>query len=154
MAAIHEFPIAIAAELRPAAALPVRHEPDWRRARRQDLPRYARLCCGVLEEARRLAIAGTYGPALIALLARASDLLDDIDDFLIAMDPLRDGEAYFCAADLHRSLEEIEARLPRPLRGTRFRAWRRNADLVKVAEGPRSSAHAPRAAGPSAVIPR
>ena len=51
------------------------------------------------------------------LLARASDLLDDIDDFLIALNPRRDGEAYLCAAELHRALEEIQARLPRQLRG-------------------------------------
>jgi hypothetical protein len=78
---------------------------------------YADLCSGVLREAGSLAAAGRYGPALSGLLARASDLLDDIDEFLVAMNPLHDGEAYLSAAELHRALEEIQARLPRRFRG-------------------------------------
>jgi hypothetical protein len=85
---------------------------------------YADLCSGVLQEARRLAVAGTHGPALVALLARACDLLDDIDEFLVALNPLRDAEAYLCAAKLHRSLEDIQARLPHPLRSGAFRLSR------------------------------
>jgi len=87
--------------------------PASRRGADGDLSHYTDLASGVLGEARILAAVGGYGPVLTGLLARASELLDDIDDFLIALDPLHDAEAYLLAAELHRSLEQIQARLPR-----------------------------------------
>ena len=120
MAAIHETPSAFAGNLLRITRSPAEPRPDLCRVPEDKFAQYADLCSGVLREARNLAAAGKYGWALSGLLARASDLLDDIDDFLIAMNPLRDGEAYLYAAELHRALEEIQARLPRQFRGRRF----------------------------------
>ena len=117
MAAIHGNPSTFARNLlRIAQATAARAQPARRPIQPDDFEHYADLCSRVLREARGLAGAGTFGPALSELLTRASDLLDDIDEFLIAMDPLQDSEAYLCTAELHRALEEIQARLPRPAR--------------------------------------
>ena len=108
-----------AARLLRIARFAPKPSPEIRRFPRGELGHYADLCSRILREARSLVAAGTFGPALSGLLARASDLLDDIDEFLVGMNPLHDAEAYLCAAELHRALEEIQARLPRRLRGRR-----------------------------------
>ena len=123
MAAIHESSstfarnlLRIARATTATATATATARPDRRANQPDDLEHYADLCSRLLREARSLVYAGTFGPALSGLLARASDLLDDIDEFLIALDPLQDSEAYLCAAELHRALEEIQARVPPPLR--------------------------------------
>ena len=117
MAAVHENSSTLARNLlRIARATAVQAPPDRRPIQPDDFEHYADLCSRVLREARGLASFGTFGSPLRGLLSRASDLLDDIDEFLIAMDPLQDSEAYLCAAELHRALEEIQARVPRPFR--------------------------------------
>jgi hypothetical protein len=123
MAAMHETYDALAGKpLRIAASAASGGRPDHGRRRHDGMHDYADLCSSVLQVARSLAVAGTYGPALVRLLARASDLLEDIDEFLVALNPLRDGEAYLRAAELHRSLEAIQTRLPRPMRTRRLPA--------------------------------
>jgi hypothetical protein len=121
MAATHEHSSTFARNLlRIARANAGTSHPDRQSIQPDDLQHYADLCSGVLREARSLVGEGTFGPALSGLLTRASDLLDDIDEVLIAMDPLQNSEAYLCAAELHRALEEIQARVPRQFRGRRF----------------------------------
>jgi hypothetical protein len=68
-----------------------------------------------------------FGPPLTRLLARASDLLDDIDLFLIALDPLRDCDAYLaprsCTARSRRSRRDALGRsVDRDLPGRAERA--------------------------------
>jgi hypothetical protein len=117
MADIHESTSTFARNLLRRRHSPGRTKlPDDRRLPDGEFEPYADLCSGVLREARSLASIGMFGPPLARLLARASDLLDDIDEFLIALDPLRDCDAYLRAAELHRALEEIQARLPRRFR--------------------------------------
>jgi hypothetical protein len=77
----------------------------------------ARICASVLTEARRLADAENFGPLLNQLIARACELLDDIDEILIALDPVRDGGDFANAARLHRELEYIQAIVPARWRG-------------------------------------
>jgi hypothetical protein len=117
MADIHESSNASARNLLRLPRSPGRTSlPDDRRVPDGEFEPYADLCSGVLREARSLASIGMFGPPLARLLARGSDLLDDIDEFLVALDPLRDCDAYLRAAELHRALEEVQARLPRRLR--------------------------------------
>ena len=117
MSAIHESSSPFARDPLRLASSPGRTSlPGDRQVPDGEFEPYADLCSGVLREARSLASIGMFGPPLTRLLARASDLLDDIDLFLIALDPLRDCDAYLRAAELHRALEEVQARLPRCLR--------------------------------------
>jgi hypothetical protein len=82
-----------------------------------DMASKARICGSVLTEARRLADAETFGPLLNQLIARACELLDDIDERLIALDPVRDGGDFAEVATLHRELEQVQAIVPAQWRG-------------------------------------
>ena len=95
------------------------------RAISADIASKARICANVLTEARRLANAATFGPSLNQLIARACELLDDIDEILIALDPVRDARDFATAAALHRELEHIQAVVPARQRGRLSSAARR-----------------------------
>ena len=82
-----------------------------------DMASKARICANVLTEARRLAERENFGPLLNQLIARACDLLDEIDEILIALDPLRESGAFTTAAKLHRKLEHVQAIVPARWRG-------------------------------------
>ena len=73
-----------------------------------DIARKAAICDGVFAASRALALQGTSGPALHPLLARASELLDDIDRVLVALDPVRDAQTFAVAARLQRQLEQLQ----------------------------------------------
>jgi len=70
----------------------------------------------LLSEAKRLVIAGRFVPLLSQLLQRAVDILDELDELLIGLDPGTDHEAFAHAAELHRNLELIQSKLPRRAR--------------------------------------
>ncbi len=91
--------------------------PDARLTWRDEEERLAELCAGVLAEARRLVVREIFGTALAQLLARASDILDRIDETLVALDPERDSRAFARAAALHREFEAVQARVPVEYRG-------------------------------------
>jgi len=74
-----------------------------------DVTRKGRICANVLVEARRLADQQRFGPLLSQLIARACELLDDIDEILVGLDPERDADDFATAAKLHRELEHIQA---------------------------------------------
>ncbi len=82
-----------------------------------DMARKGRICAKVLIEARRLADAATFGPLLNQLIARACELLDDIDEILIGLDPVGDAGDFAMAAALHRELEHIQGVVPDRRRG-------------------------------------
>ena len=86
---------------------------DARRVWRAELERQADQCAIVLKEARRLVAASTFGPLLGRALGRACDLLDQVDDVLIGLQPCRDCDAFVRVAALHRELEEIQSLVPR-----------------------------------------
>lgn len=73
------------------------------------LTRKADICAKVLMEGRRLSQTGRFGAPLSQLVARACELLDDMDEILIVLDPERNGAAFAMAAKLHRELEHIQA---------------------------------------------
>ena len=89
---------------------------DARRAWRDELWREANLCAGALVEARRLVGAAIFGAGLGRVLARACDLLDQMDEVLIGLHPGRDCETFARVATLHRELEEIQSLVPREFR--------------------------------------
>jgi hypothetical protein len=70
---------------------------------------HAELCSSVLREARQLVVTGRFGPALGQLIARATDLLDEIDEALVGLNPIRHPAAFASAAALHREMEYIHA---------------------------------------------
>jgi hypothetical protein len=74
-----------------------------------ELTRKADLCASVLVEARKLSRAGQCGTLPNQLLARAGQLLDDMDEILVALDPKRNGPSFAIAATLHRELEHLQA---------------------------------------------
>ena len=76
---------------------------------RPDLTRKADVCARVLAEARRLSRAGWFGPPLDYLATRAWELLEDMDEILVALDPARHGQSFAIAATLHRELEHVQA---------------------------------------------
>jgi len=90
---------------------------DVRRGRQVELLQRADFCSRALSEARGLVAAAAFGSTLTDLLARACDVLDEMDEVLITLNPRLHRGAYLHAAELHRALEEIQALLPRHLRG-------------------------------------
>lgn len=76
---------------------------------RRDVAQSAATCKGVFFAARQLVLQGAFGPPLDRLLARASELIDDIDDVLVALDPVRDAPTFAVAASLQRELERLQA---------------------------------------------
>jgi len=89
---------------------------DPRRPRQTEVLQRADFCSRALSEARRLVTTGAFGSTLNGLLTRACDVLDDMDEILVTLNPYLDREAYVQAAELHRTLEEIQALLPRQFR--------------------------------------
>jgi len=71
--------------------------------------RKAHACDRILAEARRLVRTRQLGPPLDQSLLRACELLDDIDDMLVALHPALNDEEFAMAAALHRDLEQIQA---------------------------------------------
>ncbi len=71
------------------------------------------LCANALREARRLAEAKEFGSTVCRLLVRANELLEDIDEILIGVDPVQDHEAFARMAGLQRELEALLAVMPR-----------------------------------------
>ena len=90
---------------------------ELRRACQAEFFQRAAFCSGTLSEARRLVTESAFGSTLSGLLARACDVLDDMDEILITLNPREHREAYLRAAELHRALEEIQALVPRQFRG-------------------------------------
>ena len=110
--------------------------PDARREWRDEHEQLAELCAGVLAESRRLVVLEIFGSTLAQLLARASDILDRIDEALVCLDPERDGRAFRCAAALHREFEALQSQVPveyRQLqRGNLRRSGQRHGSLRRV----------------------
>jgi hypothetical protein len=57
-----------------------------------------------------------FGGLLRRPLGRACDLLDDIDEILVELDPVRDHAAFMRAASLSRQLESIQSQVPHEYR--------------------------------------
>jgi hypothetical protein len=74
-----------------------------------ELTRKADICANVLVEARKLSRTGQCGSLPNHLLARAGELLDDMDEILVALDPTRNRPSFAIAATLHRELEHLQA---------------------------------------------
>jgi hypothetical protein len=74
-----------------------------------DLARKTDICGKVLAGARRLSDASRFGAPLVQLASRAGELLDDMDEILVALDPVANGPSFAIAARLHRELEHIQA---------------------------------------------
>jgi hypothetical protein len=73
------------------------------------LARKAELCAQILAEAQRLVRIGQFGAPLNQLVLRACELVEDMDEVLVALDPVRSGGDFTMAAALHRELEQIQA---------------------------------------------
>lgn len=70
------------------------------------------LCRNALKQVRRLASAEAFGPICGQLLARASEVIDELDEALGFADPHRDCEWFASAASLHRELEDTLSLVP------------------------------------------
>jgi len=81
------------------------------------------LCASVLAEARRHIAARRFGPLLSQLLARACDLLDEMDEVLVRLDPVRENDAFVRLAALHRDLEAIQSLVPSKYRSLARGNW-------------------------------
>jgi hypothetical protein len=78
---------------------------------RPDLASKADICAKVLAEARKLSLAGQVGTLPNPLVVRASELLDDMDEILLALDPVRNRPSFAIAATLHRELAYVQSTL-------------------------------------------
>jgi hypothetical protein len=85
-----------------------------------ELTRKSDICAKVLAEARKLSQAGQFGTLPNQLVIRAGELLDDMDEILVALEPARNRASFALAASLHRELEQVQATLTdlRKRRGT------------------------------------
>lgn len=72
--------------------------------------RNADLCANVIAEARHLCASNSFGPALGQLLARARELLVDLDEALLRLDHDKNRPVFTEIAALHTGLSELEAR--------------------------------------------
>jgi len=81
------------------------------------LARSGRVCAQVLKEARRLSALSIYNADFGRLLSRATELLDEIDELLVTVHPEWYPREFAMAADLHRTLEQLEAAIPAGFRG-------------------------------------
>lgn len=81
------------------------------------LARKADICARILAEAHRLVRMGQLGAPLNQLVFRACELLDDLDEVLVALHPARNRVDFAAAAALHRELEQIQAAIPDQNRG-------------------------------------
>jgi hypothetical protein len=81
------------------------------------------LCTYVLSEARRQVAARRFGPLLGQLLARACEILDEMDEVMLGLDPRRDHDAFRRVAALHRDLEEIQSLVPPKYRSLARGNW-------------------------------
>ena len=82
-----------------------------------DLASKADICAKVIAEAHKLAQAGRYDTLPDQLAARAGELLDDMDEILVALDPKSNGPSFAIAATLHRELELVQMRITKMRRG-------------------------------------
>ncbi len=73
------------------------------------LARKANICSKVLADARRCVQLGNFGRPLVQLVARAGELLEDMDELLVVFDPEVNGRDFAIAALLHRELELIQS---------------------------------------------
>jgi len=78
------------------------------------------MCASILTEARQLVRIGQFGAPLKQLVFRACELLDDMDEVLLALHPVRNSGDFAVAAALHRQLEQIQAAIPAARRGRRL----------------------------------
>lgn len=74
-----------------------------------DLSRKAEVCGKVLAEARKLSSASQFGALPNQLVRRVAELLDDMDEILVALDPVGNRPSFAIAAALHREFEQVEA---------------------------------------------
>jgi len=71
--------------------------------------RKADYCARVLAEARRISEVDQFGGLLNQMVARAVELLDEMDEILVTLDPTSNGPIFSTAGKLHRELEHIQA---------------------------------------------
>lgn len=74
-----------------------------------DLAHKADICAKVLAQAHKLFHGGQLEASVGPLLLRAADLLDDIDELVLPLHPIRNVEEFALAARLHRDLESAQA---------------------------------------------
>jgi len=79
---------------------------------RAELDRKADLCWNVLGRAEGRAAATPGSVVYVQLVHRAIDLLDEIDEILLALHVGRDHVAFVRAAELHRRLEIALSQVP------------------------------------------
>ena len=77
---------------------------------KHEAARKADRCAGTLAEARRMVASGVSGTLLADLLARASVLLDELDEALLVLDHSRDQAVFAQLALMRRELAELRKR--------------------------------------------
>ena len=73
-------------------------------------------CASLLARARQLVARRDLGARLQEIVHAASDVLDDIDESLLARHPVLHAADFASVAHLHRLLEEVQAGIPARLR--------------------------------------
>ena len=86
---------------------------------RRDVAEKAAACRGIFFAARELAQQQVYGAPLQSLLAQADEAIDDIDNVLVSLDPVRDAPTFAVAASVQRQLEELQTSISDRRRRTR-----------------------------------
>ncbi len=70
------------------------------------------MCASILSDAQRLVRIGQFDTRLNQFVYHACELLDDMDEVLVSLHPVRDAADFTTAAGLHRVLEQIQAAIP------------------------------------------
>ncbi|MFO1312952.1 MAG: hypothetical protein U1F41_12905 [Burkholderiales bacterium] len=75
---------------------------------RAELMRKSDLCASALQEARRLSGTTMFGALFSQLDSRIADMLDELDEALLALDHTKDRGAFERVSELHRGYEELK----------------------------------------------
>ncbi len=78
---------------------------------RAEIARKADVCASVLDQARKLVYAGKDLPQIDRKIARVVELLDEIDETLVVLDPRSNTYSFSLIARIHRELEDVQAQL-------------------------------------------
>jgi len=73
------------------------------------LERDVHICTRLLDEAQRLVRMGQDGPVLVQFVRRARQILDEMQELLVAASPAQDAALFKRITQLHETIESVQS---------------------------------------------
>jgi len=77
------------------------------------LERDVHICTRLLDEAQRLVRMGQDGPVLVQFVHRARQILDEMQELLVAVSPAQDAALFKRITQLHETVESVQSSMPK-----------------------------------------